>query len=178
MVAYQDASLSGLRFNLEPKGFRRLINRFHIPIPYFHFQKPEWDLTIERVSEENQPEAIFWYLKFPDNRVTGGRVELPEMKKGEKETKKIGGKLISPIGTTSVCVTTDKQIGKNKPSLREIAVAKHHTLCTFRSFTRTELFMSFIIGLIASIITQLGLWKNLLKWLMGILKSFLFSVPP
>ena len=141
MVAYQEVTIKELRLKLVPIGIRKFLDRYHIPIPYFHFQKPKWKLYVKRLStKEEQPRKLKWFLKLADNRTTMGEIDLPKMKVGQENIYEVGHRLISPIGSTAFCITIPEWGNQ------------HHTLCEFYAISEEQYFIPFATAFIAGIL--------------------------
>lgn len=162
MVATQAPQVDGLTFEIKPSHpLKRVSEKLHLPIPYFHFQKPKWKLIIKRVPDQTQAKTVLWYLCFSNGAITGidQPIDVSHIKLGDKEEHEIGYRLISPLGTTSVRVSTDTRVeaakqrtGKTSLPLQEI---EFHTLCEFESVAEEEYFMPFFASFLGALIATL-----------------------
>ena len=161
MVAYGEHVLegTGVKVWVRPKSlFRRTCDKWHLPMPYFHFQKPQWNLYVEGVEEAQKTDTLYWWLKLADGRMTGPdvgtEVRLPKLKVGKKRRIQIvGGRLIAGIGQTALCIApvhwlASNEEGKLQPNL-------HMTLCEFNSTAEEEYFVPFVAALFAGAIAGL-----------------------
>ena len=139
------------------------MKKLHIPIPYLHFQKPEWILHIEKEKQDAQIDILFWWLKLGDGNSSGPddrtKVEIPPIKIGERSHNIIGGRQISPLGSTAVCIAPHHWLSKVHTGHGDILLPPDWSyvtpLCEFRSTSEEEYFMPFIAALMAGLIAGL-----------------------
>ena len=149
MVAYAEHVLEGTGVKVWVSAahwFRRLCDKLHLPIPYFHFQKPRWNLYAQRIDGPQTTDTLYWWLKLADGRRTGPdegtEVKLPQLEVGEKrKIQVIGDRLISSLGSTALCIAPTHWLPD-----------KHMTLCEFRSTAEEEYFIPFLAALVAGIL--------------------------
>jgi hypothetical protein len=164
MVAYDEPVLegAGIKVWVKPKHLlRQICDKLHLPIPYFHFQKPRWNLYVQRIDQPQTIDTLYWWLKLADGRETGPdigtKIKLPQLKVGEKrKIQIIGGRLISPIGSTALCIAPVHWLPKNEQE--NTSSGRHMTLCEFKSTAEEEYFMPFLAALFAGLLAGIVLF--------------------
>lgn len=152
-VAKQSVSMEGLEVWVESaSSFRKFLDKIHFPFPYFHFTKPKWKLHVKRLPTPNQTNKLYWWLWFPDRRVTGPdvgtEVNVPNLNSEEERIFDVGGRLISPIGDTALCIAPIEWMPLSRGKRIPTSGAPHHTLYEFRSTAGAEFFVGVLTGIV------------------------------
>jgi hypothetical protein len=156
MVAKQKVSMGEVEVWVDPSSWlRRFLDKVHFPFPYFHFMKPKWKLHVKRLHGPSQTNTLYWWLWLPDGRATGPdvgtAVNIPNLNPGEERVFEIGGRLISPIGNTALCIAPIEWMPLQRGRRIITPQARHHTVYEFRSTAEEELFVGILAGIIAGI---------------------------
>jgi hypothetical protein len=130
-----------------------------LPFPYFHFTKPIWILHVRRLPVQRQTNHLYWWLWLPDGRATGPdagtAIDIPDLQPDGKRIFEIGGRFISPIGDTSLCIAPIEWMPVKDGEIILTPEAYHHTLYSFRSTSEEELFVGVLAGIIAGLLLSL-----------------------
>jgi len=147
MVAKEKIPLGGIEFFIEPANkIRRLLEHWHIYLPYLHGAKPKFKLVLSRLSDTQQISSVYWCMEFSNGHKTIDELKIPTLVTRETRELEIGDKLLGYTGNTAVGIT----LLRNK---------KYYTLYSFRTVAQEDLTVAALITLFACFLaTIIALW--------------------
>lgn len=103
MVAKQKVPWGGIEFSAKPASkFRMVLERLHIHLPYLHGGRPKFTMTLKRLSESEQIQTLYWFMRFSNGDETSDKIVIPKLVTDEERELVIGDKLLGFTGDTYV----------------------------------------------------------------------------